>query len=334
MRHWRRGRITLTSSATPVPSPPKSKFLSVVKRSMTVKYLHMLVLLQFCALTGLGQSTRAIDLVGDTPEDVFLRLIRDGDAERIQTMLLTTSLPLGLDGEYPYECIRTALLFEHGPIAVELINSIIAHNPEMSQGTHFDSDQGTTLLKTSLATGQSEAFKKLWEEGARTTVNSAAYFRELFLTDDVEFMIVLENLGFSPMEWQEGHGSRRYPITFWAAQYGARQIVNRMLELGADPSETTNSGLSLFFVAILSGSSELVADLSRRGADVNAKWMSFSPLSLAALMGNAKIVDVLLGAGAGYEKGSFRGYKKGSFRRYRYLIFPRNEGFEGAYRYF
>ena len=92
---------------------------------------------------------------------------------------------------------------------------------------------------------------------------------------------------------------------------GKTELVEKLLNAGANPNATNSYGYAPLHVAVAAGQTAIVEALLNAGADPNAvpsegsdsKWTleycgGMTPLHFAAHGGNAEIIDALLAAGA------------------------------------
>jgi hypothetical protein len=78
------------------------------------------------------------------------------------------------------------------------------------------------------------------------------------------------------------------------------EIVNFLLQTGANINSKNHSGLTPLHVAAYCGEREIVNTLIEKGAEVNAKAKDgITPLHAAASMGNGKTIELLIERGAG-----------------------------------
>lgn len=84
-----------------------------------------------------------------------------------------------------------------------------------------------------------------------------------------------------------------------AAKAGNRDLVEQLLEKGADANaENINGGTAVMFAAI-SGSSAIIREILEHGADINARGSNgWSALMVSAAKGHESATQTILGAGA------------------------------------
>jgi len=106
--------------------------------------------------------------------------------------------------------------------------------------------------------------------------------------------------------------STRYNITplYLAAMNGNAAMMERLLKAGADPNGTAEEGQTMLMTAALSGKPDAVRLLLTRGAKVDTKepYRGQTALMWAAAEGNTAAVDVLLEAGADHTLKSTGGF--------------------------
>ena len=90
-----------------------------------------------------------------------------------------------------------------------------------------------------------------------------------------------------------------YTALMAATDSGNREVVQRLLEAGADPDALTHRGVSATMRAAEWGDHVIVQTLVQAGGDVNlADHNGDTALMRAAAMGHVKVVSALLCAGA------------------------------------
>ena len=115
---------------------------------------------------------------------------------------------------------------------------------------------------------------------------------------------------FDPKTWNEGDGQWSDTPLHAAASKGSGPIVRTLLERGIIPKLRLSNGMTAMDIAISRGSTDVVSELLKHGFDANGAvgavekgavpWMT--PLTLAAMMGQAGIVKLLLASGADINK--------------------------------
>jgi ankyrin repeat protein len=83
-----------------------------------------------------------------------------------------------------------------------------------------------------------------------------------------------------------------------AALEGNAEVVKLLLEKGADINSTTQHGNTALRSAAFEGNVDVVKILLERGADANGTGQVFGPLMAASLKGHSSIVELLLNKGA------------------------------------
>ncbi|KAL7290341.1 hypothetical protein TKK_0016036 [Trichogramma kaykai] len=96
-----------------------------------------------------------------------------------------------------------------------------------------------------------------------------------------------------------------------ACDVGSLEIVDELIENGADPSAKDNSGIAPVYIALAKGHSEMVDFFIQNGIDVNqplSQFYKIMPLHVAALKGFSYIVSMLLHYGADPEAQTKQGH--------------------------
>ena len=166
-----------------------------------------------------------------------------------------------------------------------------------------------------------EVQKKMEEAGARysLTINSSKPSIHYFAPGFIPYVIFLEDL-MDP--WHKTSGDGKTPSIMqqirdmvnvegnwsplmWAVENQDIDAVRFMLDNGADPNETSETGLSPLMIAVIKNNKELVNMLLKKQAFVNAMTKEgWTPYRLAVLLrlGDKKdrkeIQDILRKAGA------------------------------------
>lgn len=85
-----------------------------------------------------------------------------------------------------------------------------------------------------------------------------------------------------------------------ASEHGHLDVVNALLDMGADANKSSQLGWSALHYACFSGSNlDVVARLVRQGLDVNGVTETgYTPLHMCAFKGNHKAIELLVAAGA------------------------------------
>ncbi|RYP39319.1 hypothetical protein DL768_010725 [Monosporascus sp. mg162] len=95
----------------------------------------------------------------------------------------------------------------------------------------------------------------------------------------------------------------------WAAEEGHREIVQLLLDKGAEIDAKDNDGRTPLWWAARNGHKEIVLLLLEKGAEIDAKGnISRTPLSWAAGKGHKEIVQLLLDKGAEIDSKNINGW--------------------------
>ncbi len=120
----------------------------------------------------------------------------------------------------------------------------------------------------------------------------ASSLREAIECDNSEFLASLAK----PSENTEQH--RGEPsLLLWAACDGQLEVVDALLQAGADPDEKYNEICALS-AAACTGHVEIVNRLLQAGALINNEKLQVDVLSYAVKTGGAEVIDLLIEAGA------------------------------------
>jgi len=163
-----------------------------------------------------------------------------------------------------------------------------------------EGDSGSTALMASVAHGRYNMFLKLLKSGADVNIRRHDGFSTLELTaiyDRVdEFDILVRNytVDINAMERPEDGG-----IIYLATLHKCYGVLEKALELGADPDRPDEEGITPLMVAIKNNDTSALQIIIKSGkADINfAAENGINPLYTAVLLENVECVRLLLSAG-------------------------------------
>lgn len=115
--------------------------------------------------------------------------------------------------------------------------------------------------------------------------------------------IVLQQIVFQqPNEHIGTSGSTAFTDIYTAAANGDKEIVNKLLDQGADIEGMDSAGSTALLCAVSSVQFEMVLMLLNRGADINARDLQqLTALHLAGSVGTVEVVGLLLDRGANID---------------------------------
>ena len=185
---------------------------------------------------------------------------------------------------------------------IGLFNELIGAGADGSAG--WRGCEGRTLFDAAAVGGNEEVVSALVAAGAGPDVNvvsassgkSALYLATSLGHEDAARRLVMAGARVSFYDAND-----KCYVIHQAARYRCEELVNDLLDAGADPNINVGFGTPLHFAAEI-GSEEIVSTLLTRGADKDAPdAQGMSPLMMAAHTGQLAVVKLLLAADADAE---------------------------------
>ena len=205
--------------------------------------------------------------------------------------------------------IAVALPKDAAVVSDDIFNAIDAGDIEtvkthIKGGMAVDSvdSNGTTPLMWASTQGQLEIMRYLIDQGA--SINKGRYSDQITpliaatLYEQPDAIRLLLEKG-AEIDLSANQSNALYQ----AANVGYTEVVDVLLEAGANPNLFTSSGFDPLFAALSSSQLQIVKSLIDHHADVNAVYSPEqpypnSPLMVAAWRGNPEIIKTLLESGA------------------------------------
>jgi ankyrin repeat protein len=100
-----------------------------------------------------------------------------------------------------------------------------------------------------------------------------------------------------------GGGTLDFSPLMWAAEEGNVEMMNVLLDNGANPNLINRRGMCALLLAAKNGHIDAVKLLLNRGASVQCETQGVTPLHAAAAYGHTEAVRLLLEKGARDDKG-------------------------------
>lgn len=225
------------------------------------------MLLHLVVTLGLGLSSPTLQL--DELDQALLEAARSGDAEAVGKFI-----DQGADIEVR---VPTQPVDEDAP-----------------QEYVPEADAGATPLILAMHEGHMETVRLLLDKGADVNARDAAQFTAM---ERAAFDGHLGRVEFLLEHGASAVGDSR--ALTWAARQGMTNVVQMLLDAGADPNAPMPLGWTPLMFAAQSGEASIVSALISSGADVNAVSINgYTALRCARERGREDIAEALEKAGA------------------------------------
>ena len=147
------------------------------------------------------------------------------------------------------------------------------------------------------------------EENPDYECAAAAYARSGNLTELNKLLDADKRLVNDTFDETKVKEKKVVTLLFIAAQEGHANIVDRLIDLGADKNKGNKNGATPLYIAAENGRTDTVRCLVSEGADKDKVLTSdgVTPLWIAAYMGHTEIVRHLVSEGADKDKGNKNG---------------------------
>lgn len=144
--------------------------------------------------------------------------------------------------------------------------ALLTTNNNLKQFLKYNDIANNALLRVAITNGMSTLAKKIIDFGVDLTIEDAA--------------------------------NRRTPLVF-AAEYNCYEIIDYLIEKGAEPNDSDLSGHTALYWSVVYQNTENIKTLIGAGANVNViNELGESPIIIAAEKGNTYIMKLLVNAGA------------------------------------
>ncbi len=141
-------------------------------------------------------------------------------------------------------------------------------------------------------------------------------YHEIARRGDTQVMAALLGAGLDP-DLRDPGDARGYTLLMIAAYHDQREMVELLLDHGADVDAADTSGNTPLMGLCFKGHADLAATLLDRGADANARNGSgATPLMLAAMFHQPAIMRALLDHGADASLANGQGHTAADLARF------------------
>ncbi len=221
-------------------------------------------------------------------------------AERGDTAFVVEQLQRGMDVNAGHRLTNTtALIKAVWGCQIDMIRLLLDHGADLS----LEDSYGFTALTTAVIRSRSWPgdYWRIPEPDRRPLdillAAGARYrLREAVLLNDVELARVRLDEGD---DVDTGEGTYHGPVLKIAAELGYLEIVDLLLDCGANTEATDDLGQRALLSATRYGRTEVIRRLLDRGADINAvDWSGHSALLNSVVANDSNSFDLLLSRGA------------------------------------
>ena len=234
--------------------------------------------------------------------NVVERLLRAGSMPRATVDLAETT-----EGANYYEEINvnalcfggtTALHFASGDGCIDILNLLLAANAKIdSQG-----EDGFTALHIASSKGHAEIVKNLLAAGANVTIQTKEGKAAIHLAENPA--VLKQLIIVTGVDWRS---SQEWTALHFAAREGRMDLLNCLLEAGADVASKTVEGFTPLQLAAYNGHVDIAQRLIEVKPEMSPDIWGATPLHKAAENGHHHALQPLIDAGAEIEASDNQG---------------------------
>lgn len=193
-----------------------------------------------------------------------------------------------------------------GPTAMRVqskgVLSFLKNAPTRSQYEESTNDRGVSALMIAAFEGITPKVKELISLGANVNAvnhSSGSPGRTILMGAAENGHLEVVNLLLEKGAQIEAKNAKGNTALMIASELGQNAVVQRLLEQGAKVNKTNNTGFTPFMKAALFGRAQTMAILIKGGAQINTPTSNgTTPLMLAAEQGHTESVSLLIQSGA------------------------------------